>query len=260
MSRNLFSLACVLVLSPSLLRGQNLTLDRCDEPREPIGVLTGEGTVRYYLTENGHPDTASVRVAEVHGVSDGGYRSAVVRELSACRMKGLHDRHSGLVVRETIAFVGAKARTTIRMAPPVPDTGSEAALLEEPVPGLSAGSMVRDDSTVEEHPRFLSCTGNVRPPAAGPPAGRYRSREEADAAFNAWAQQHSGSVRFLAVVGTDGRIPRDMITIEDATNAVTTNDLLNEVADCRYTPGRIGGVPVPTRIRTGRSQTYELAP
>lgn len=250
----------VLLLSPAPLLGQSLSPDRCDEPRVPLGILSGQGAVRYHLAADGRPDTASVRVARVRGISAGGYRSAVVRELSACRMKRLHDQRSGLDVLQAISFTGAKGRTTIQMAPAVVDTAADSSLASAPVLEVNPGPRVRDDSTVEEHPRYLSCGGGSLPALGGPPSGPFRSREEADAAFNAWAQQHSGRVRLQAVVGSDGRISRDSVQVVETTNVSVTNEGGDAISACRYTPGRIGGVPVPTRIELGRSYSIELAP
>lgn len=252
-------LAAALLL-PTPARAQSLALDHCDTPRVPLGRLTGEGRVLYRLAEDGHPDTGTVAVLAVSGVSAAGFRSAAVRELSACRMKRLHDAHDGVRVTEQIAFVGERGRTTIRIAPPDRATEADIPLLTDPRLAQPSHAAILDDSLVEEHPRGLGCNGVFMNNGPTLPAGRYRSEAEAHEAFEAWARQHSGHVQLLAVVGVDGRVPRDQISVVASDNPTVTNDLTNATASCRFTPGRVGGEPVPTRMVVGQGIEYRDSP
>jgi hypothetical protein len=69
--------------SPS---GALYPVDKCGDPKVPIGVVPqGAGTVSCRLGKDGTPDTASIAVHKVLGLSVAGFRSVAVRALSPCR-------------------------------------------------------------------------------------------------------------------------------------------------------------------------------
>lgn len=249
-----------LLLLPATAVAQGVTFDRCDTPRVPLGVLAGEGRVRYRVLENGHPDTASVEVLAVRGLSVGGYRSAVVRVLADCRMKRLHDAPDGVRVSQAIAFVRNRANTITQLTPPGPVDPADIPLPGGPRLVRGGDAAALDDSLVEEHPRPLSCNDALPSAGSSPPSGPFRSEAEANAAFADWARLHNGRARLLVVVGIDGQVARDQVSVVDSDNPTVTNDMIKGVAGCHYAPGRIGGEPVPTRVVQGRGVEYRTEP
>lgn len=246
---SLRSIVCTsLLLLPATAVAQRVTFDRCAPPRVPLGVLDGEGRVRYRVLENGHPDTASVEVLAVQRLSVDGYRSAVVRTLADCRMKRLHDAPDGVRVSQEIAFVRDRAKTITRLAPPGPLDPTDIPLPASPKLIRHADAAPVADSLVEEHPRALGCKDSFGSGGSSPPPGPFRSKAEADAAFADWARLHNGRSRLLVVVGIDGQVSRDQISVLESDNPAVTDEVIQATAACRYAPGRMGGEPVATRM------------
>src|ERR1700704_6313162 len=66
--------------------GGGYAVKKCDDPKVPIGMLSkGLGTIWFRLGKDGKPDTASISVLHVIGLSAVGMRSVAARQLSACR-------------------------------------------------------------------------------------------------------------------------------------------------------------------------------
>lgn len=233
------------------LQGQALPtefpLKKCDDSKQLVGYLRGQGLVTYLLATDGKADTASVQVLRAAGVSVAGFRSAVVRQLSACRLDlGRHKPATPVRVQQQILFDSARAQ--LRPAQPVLDSAATSAQDSTPAP-IPLAPLEFADPRLEERPRQLGCDQSLRPPS--PPGGPYRSREEAQRATQAWERQNSGRIHVRAVVGPDGRMLRDSITVVSSTNPSLTTKLVDALASCRYAPGRIRGVAVPVVITTG---------
>lgn len=216
---------------------------KCAAPNEPLGILHAQGQVAYRLMKDGRPDTGSVRVVSVRGISPGGLRSAAVRELSACRFDRSADSAAAVFVVDAIGFDSATvivspatvvAETIIAMALP-----ARPAFILEPVDA--------NDSTVEERPRRLGCDRTVDQP---PFTGAFRTRQDAEAAQAAWRRQNSGVMIARVTVTSDGTIHRDGIAVTSTTNPMMMDEFFRVLLSCRYVPGRIGGMAIPTIVAT----------
>ena len=225
------------------LSAQRYDLDRCSTPREPLGVLTGGGEVRYELKHDGRPDTGSVSVLAVNGISAAGYRSAVVRQLSSCKMR--HPHQSPVMVRQAIRFDA----THVTVDPAVPADTSVPGLPILAV-ALPSGTIEGTDHLLEEIPRYVRCDRHPAPPP-GRQTMTFRSREEMEAFLARDARDLSGTVRARLVVDPAGRVIRDSITVLSTNNPNVTNNAITYFASCHYTPGRIAGAPVQTAVRAG---------
>ena len=91
--RLILSSIAMLMLASSPLAAQaptvaSFAVKKCDEPKVPIGMLrTAAGTVTFRLAKVGKPDTTSLAVVKVLGLSVAGFKSAVPWQLSACRFE-----------------------------------------------------------------------------------------------------------------------------------------------------------------------------
>jgi hypothetical protein len=234
--RSLAPLLLALVLTSAPAAAQEYPLTKCDTPRQPLGYLRGEGEVTYLLRRDGRPDTASISVLSVSGISAGGYRSAVVRQLSACRMA--RPEESAKLVRQRVRFDS----TQVLMPAATVLEG------ELPVEGFAtlapeATVYARTDSQLEERPRLIAC--DRRPLPTRTEVATYNSRAEAMAAAEREARLRSGRVRARFVVGADGRVIGDSTQVLESDNPGVANDLINSLNSCRFTPARIGGTAVP---------------
>ncbi len=224
-----------------------LTLRRCEAPRQPLGVLHGQGQVVYELGRDGRPDTASVRVVRSPDLSPPALRSAAVRLLSACRFEsGGRASRADVRVLERIVFHDSTAE--LRSPQPAPDS------VAAPPPDVAAplaldGPVDENDPRLEERPRQLRCEYSTGPRPSTQETNR--SRQEAEREIDELARRNTGRVEARAVVGADGRVERRSIVVVNATNPRTTDGLVRDLATCRYAPGRIAGTPVAVTMTLG---------
>lgn len=247
----LLLVTCTLIPSALLgvpaLHGQETPADypvkKCEEPKEPVGFLRGGGVVTYLLGRDGKPDTGSVQVLAALDLSVAGFRSAVVRQLSACRLDvGSHKPDRAISVVEEIEFDLTSAR--VRPARAAPDSGL-APVHDSTAFAAPASPLELSDPRLEERPRRLACDYSR---TRAPGGEQYRSRKEQESAMREWERENSGTIKVHTVVGADGRIVRDSITVISSTNVAITNKLVDALASCRYAPGRMHGVPVPVAV------------
>lgn len=219
------------------LRAQDVGFKECRAPKVPIGYLRGSGRLVFGVDAKGRPDTSTVRVVRVIGMSGAALRSAVRRQLSACRF----DIHkAGLAGPVELAQSWEFESTKVRFggAEPAgpelpPDSVIAPALPPVPVPDSAA--------VLEERPRVLDCPHGYRVESAGIPNGEPHPEDESGGPPG----ENSGSVKIQFEVDTLGRVASGTITPVASTDPTLINDAVRNYAACRYTVGRIGGVPVP---------------
>ena len=216
----------------------------CGDPMEPAtGRMNIAGVVGYHLAPDGRPDTASVRVLAIEGMSVAGFRSAVSRRLAGCRMTLPYGYQGATIpVRQEVRFIESGfALEPARRQPALPD-----GLASVPVSGSNgAEPYPLDDSRVEERPWQLSgCKPQGVP---SPPDRRYRTREEAARAYDEWSSRMSGEVILQVTVGADGRVVPGSDSLVLGDNPLITNALIASIKECRFHPARIGGVPVAAK-------------
>ena len=210
-------------------------------------MLHAQGQVAFGLTKAGRVDTNMLHVVSVRGVSPGGFRSAVVRELAGCRFdRSLDSASSDVSVVTLVTFDSAALSVT----PAIVATGREGVLEVPAHPTVPSEAIEATDSTVEERPRRQSCS---LPPEPSPFGGTYRTMQDRDAAYAAWQRMNSGTVAARIVVEVDGTVPVAGIVIVSSTNPSMRTMFLSVLSSCRYVPGRISGVLVATIVATKTS-------
>lgn len=219
----------------------------------PVGRLTGIGEVFYRLLPDRRPDTSSIIVLRVRGISAAGYRSAVARSIPRCRfdIKVSNANRPALVQFVAFDSTGYKVAPAVLAA----DTAPAGISLEPPV---VSGVFDETDPMLEERPYHDVC----KPPrrSEGPRTITFSSREEADRYFEEQARRMSGSARFSVVVQPDGTVDPSSVEVLSSTNPTATPELLELALSCRYYPGRIGGVAVPVRIVHGTGMEIRTSP
>lgn len=219
-------------------------VSRCGAPTEPLGILHAQGQVTYRLKPDGRPDTASLRVVSLRGISAGGLRSAAVRELSACWFNRSADTtREDVFVVDAIGFDSA----TLIVSPATVVTSSIATIAVPRNPPLPPDPIEATDSTVEERPRRISCDRQADIP---PFSGGYRTRQDRDAAFASWQRQNSGIALAQITVRADGRVRPEGIVITSSNNPAMNYLFVSILASCQYVPGRIAGIPVAVIVAT----------
>lgn len=239
--------------SPSMPGGY--AVKKCDDPKVPIGVLPkGLGTVSYLLGKNGKPDTASIAVLKVFGLSVAGFRSVSVRELSACNLDmGTPAPTAPVGVVQEIGFADSSSIdvgvATASAAPGTP-------LAVEPL-GLpkDAFPMPIEDRRIEERPRRLSCKPPQLPQIRASASGRSRADAQAQMqvqvriAMEQWNDFNAGTLVGQVRVGIDGK-PGTQIKVIEVSNPSAAQNLAELIAGCRFVPGRYHGVLVPAFVET----------
>ncbi len=216
----------------------------CVAPREPIGVIHAEGVLRFTVNNEGKADTNTIDVIAVRGMSVGGFRSASVRQLSACRFDRSKDQLDG--DKRVVSAVRLDSATTV-VTPATIATGTETPLDVVRRPKLPADPIEATDSLVEERPRRLDCD---RPPPLPMFSGVYRTLQDRDAAYQAFLRQNSGQASARLTIGFDGRVVPDGVVIVSSNNPMMHDLFVGVLSSCTYVPGRIGGVTVMTIVAT----------
>jgi hypothetical protein len=229
---------------------------KCDEPKAPIGMLPkGFGQISYMVGKDGKPDTASIAVLKVIGLSPAGFKSVAARVLSACRLDmGKPDPSGSVGVMSEVTFSEAMP-VQVSTATPLSAPGTALALESIKIPKDSLPLPI-NDRRIEERPLRLSCAG-PRQQAPQRITGRGASAAQAqqDAAEQiktAQQQQsalNSGTLLAQVLVGIDGK-PGSQIRVIEVSNPMATQNLAELIGGCRFAPGRILGVAVPAYIET----------
>lgn len=234
------TLAPALLLALSAVRSaaaQSYGIGRCHPSPEGIGAVSAEGAVRYTLDAQGIPDTGSVSVLGAARISVAGYRSAVVRLLSGCRMQ---HGDTPVAVTQGIRFDAGGAHLT----PALPATGTESALaITAPAP--VTGPLDARDSIIEERPSWITCD---RPPRTRPVTASGPSAVADQNMFASASSANSGTITAALLIGSDGRVVKDSLKLVSTTNPANSSNLMRSLASCRFAPARIGGIPITTRV------------
>lgn len=211
----LTTLAVLLPLAPAVGYAQL----NCTTSKVPIGIVQGRALIEYGLRD-GRPDTASISVVAVEGLSARGARSVLVRQLSSCELSKppVELRR----IRQEFAFLGARMRFGTLVAADSVTPG-----LVESTPEYEAGR-VFERGDVEELPRVLRC-----------PALPRASQQPNDI---------GGDIRAEFVVLATGRVDPSTIVIESGAPALRSR-ATEAFARCRYVPARRDGVPVAVKVR-----------
>ena len=230
-----------LAVSASISRAQSpsVAFKECHEPKVPLGMIHAQGVVMYQADRDGRPDTSSVRVADPRNISAAGFRSAVVRFLSSCRLALNPKPDAAVSILQQFTFDS----TQVRFAPGgTPPTMVERRDSIAPPPGP-----VDDTASVlEERPRPLGCRSAV--PSDQVVSARARTRADAQAAVQEQLARDTGTVEARYVVGPDGKMVEETFAVVGSTNLALAGTLSDNVKRCRWAPGRIAGVPVATRM------------
>lgn len=236
-------LTCCSGALPSIA-AQSYPVKACSTPNEPIGVLHARGQISYRLTKAGTVDTATLRIVSVTGASPAGLRSAAVRELAGCKF----DRSSDTAAVDVyvVDAVGFDSSNTF-VTPATVVTALAGLERVSAAPALPKQPVEATDSRVEERPRRIKCDRVAELP---PFVGSYRTRQDRDAAFAQWQRQNSGVLVARITVDVDGRVPPEGVAITSSTNPSMMNSFMSVLTSCRYVPGRIGGVAIPTIVAT----------
>ena len=222
------ALALALLAGGTLAaQDQPLGLKKCSDPKVPIGLVHGSGELRFDISAKGKPDTSTIEVLSVTGISPAGLRSAVGRQLSACEFNTKDAHLTGVTrVRQGWSFEGPRTRFGGAIKS---DTGTAMAL----TPMTPPADPVPDSSAVlEEHPRWLSCRSNAQP--GTPDAG---GSADVSAGTSVWVQ---------FVVDSTGKVVPSTVHAVESNDLVASNTAVQDYTGCRYVPGRIGGAPVQT--------------
>lgn len=218
----------------------------CWTSRTMFGVLPeASGWVSYSLHKDGKPDTASITVRKVDGMSAAGFRSVAVRKLRACRHEmGRPAPRAPVEVSQQISFADSSklevsvATTVVSDTPPLALEPFDISKDSFPLP--------ISDSRIEERPRRLDCLplpGGVMPLPSPPGVddGRRWMRENAAKVYSGWL---IAQVR----VGVDGK-PGTAIRVLDASSPADAQKFARMIGGCQFVPARYHGVVVPAFIQ-----------
>jgi hypothetical protein len=220
-------------------QGPSVTFKQCREPKVPLGVLRAQGIVTYQADRDGRPDTSTVRVADPRNISAAGFRSAVVRFLSACRLALDPKPDAAVSILQQFTFDSTRVRFAPGGTPPTMEERRDST----PLP---AGPVDDTASVLEERPRELGCrNGGPRESVISVQA---RTRADAEAAIEAQMARDTGTVEARYVVGPDGRMVEESFSVVASTNLGLARQFSASVKGCRWAPGRIAGVPVATKM------------
>ena len=239
-----FLLATIAASFPSAsvaAQDAQITLDRCREPKEPLGQFDARGVVRGELGSTGRVDTATVTVGSVSGMSASGFRSAVRRQLSGCTFKVSPKHSDAIPILQQLVFDSGRARVSS-----IPASRGTFTPIELSPASLPDTSTIWPDSLVEEHPRRLDCKGSGN--AIRHATTVVTSATDLERLRRDLEDRHSGLVHFTFVLGPDGRFVDGSSAVVSATTPSLTQDAIAFERTCRYTPGRIQGALVAVRV------------
>lgn len=236
-------LVLVLLATAGAAEGQGTIVPRrCESPRVPVGSMRGSGEVAYRLKSDGRPDTATVVVLAVRDLSVPAFRHAAVRILERCRYdnRTLPDPRPDRLA-QTVFFDSAGPHLTFASAAAADTLRAMELVQPAQVPELVEES----DRILEERPRMLECKSPPRSSQAPPPG--YTPGSESAAPPETFDR-----FRMTMIVDREGRVQRGSVKPVESTQPGGTNSSVRFVEGCRFTPGRVAGVPVAV------SMTYTM--
>jgi hypothetical protein len=231
-------------------------IKKCDDPKAPIGTLPkGFGQVSYLLGKDGKPDTTSIAVLKVVGLSAAGFKSVAARELSACRLDmGKPEPTATVNVMSEITF-GDASPLQVGDATPLSTPGTALAIEPMKMPKDSFPLPI-NDRRIEEQPRRVSCAGPKAPlPQRITARGATAAQAQQDAmdqiriSQQQQASQYGGTLVAQVLVGIDGK-PGSQVRVIEVSNPMATQNLAELIGGCRFAPGRIQGIAVPAYTET----------
>ena len=237
------------------------TLKKCGPPVVPIGLMYAAGTATFEVNPKGQPDSATILIISMERGTPAGLRSALVRELPACRFSLKSRSHEGAAprIRARVEFsAAAMAMTELALVDAADTTG-----LPIDVPATPPEEVVSfKDERLEERPVARDCdlliprdevttrqvvsgqTISNRPVTSidqlppsvlvAPPPGS--------------ATPGGGEVLLRYVVSAAGRVDSASVEIVSAPTPALGAAASYRVTHCGWTPGRIQGRPVAVRI------------
>lgn len=255
-SVRLFAIVATCLGAVSASAQSGITLRKCDEPKTPIGMLPkGYGSIAYQLGKDGKPDTASIAVLKVIGLSAPAFHSVAARELSACRFDvGKPEPGKSVLVVSDVTFSDS-AHVEIGTTSATPDSGTPMSLDASPLPKESLPLAV-DDRRIEERPRRLSCKApqgprmtSVTGRGSSQAAAQADARSQIEQQMDQWNQTHGGVLVAEILVGADGK-PGSQVRVISVSNPMAAQNLAEIIGGCRFAPGRVNGVAVPVYMVT----------
>jgi hypothetical protein len=223
-----------------------LSLDRCGRPSAAIGSMQATGTAVFMVDRNGRVHQLdSVRIATAIGSSAAGLRSTLLRYLPGCRFA--RQRELGRepiwasaqveIRHDTVLLSSVK----VESAPPATITrelGTPQARVYEP-----------DDGLLDERPRITNCQLAFREeittrrridgvPEPEPPG------------FLLPQRRARGVIEVLFVLDERGRVDKKSFQTASNADPELAAMAVNRLSQCRFAPGRVGGVPVRVRLRS----------
>jgi hypothetical protein len=234
-----------------------IAVKKCDDPKIPIGRLPKAiGTVTFRLTKDGHPDTASLAVVKVLGLSVAGFKSAAARQLSACRLDADKIGATSLVSASiTIDSFAVSVAAAEWISDPATPLAVEHFDLPHDTMPFALG-----DARLEERPRPLSCTVQMKGPTVIHASGASRAEAVADAQNQArianeqYNATNAGLLVAVVRVAVDGK-PGSQLRVVELTNPAAGQNLGDRIGSCRYVPGRVLGVVVPAFLQVTMGPT-----
>jgi hypothetical protein len=251
----LTALICLGTASASS-QTSNYPVKKCDAPKEQLGILPKiSGQLFYLLGKDGKPDTASIKVLKVFGISAAGFRSVGARQLGGCHFdveKAALTAPTGVMSEVTADSASFTLGTAAQWITPAAPLAIEPLVLPK-----DSFPMRPDDRRIEERPRQLGCKeSTAQPPTLHmPTTPGTQAAQLAQAQANLrvetdrWNTQHAGSLVAEVRVGVDGK-PGSEVRVISVTNGFATTSLAEMIGGCRYVPGRYHGIPVPSFIQT----------
>jgi hypothetical protein len=237
---------------PPAAGGTQYAVKKCDEPNVPIGWLPKvAGQVTYLLGKDGRPDTATVAVVTLSGMSVAGFRSVAKRQLSVCRFDiGTAGLTAAVRVVEEIG--GDSATVTALGATPATEPGTTLAIESFDI-SKDSFPLPIDDRRIDERPRRLSCPYPQRPRGSISSAGAARADAQAQAplrlAMTTYDELSAGTLVAQVRVGVDGR-PGTQVRVISVSNPSAAQNLAELIGGCRFVPARYHGVLVAAFVET----------
>jgi hypothetical protein len=122
-------------------------------------------------------------------------------------------------------------------------------------PAAPSAPVAINDSTLEERPRWISCS---RPPHTVAPgsSGRNPTGVMEQDAYRRASPLNDGAITAQILVGADGLVDQNKVVLVNSANPANSSNLLRTLKSCHYAPGRIGGTPVTTIVVAGLDLSF----
>lgn len=217
-----------------------VTLRSCGGAREPIGTLRSSGEVAFLLDRRGRVSAEDIRVLSVTGGTAAGFRSALQRQLPACRFEPASrvDRW----IRSTISFNGhtLSVSSSLTVESPPDSVQFSPIMVVDKVYDPSS-------SVLDELPRVLNCQPMVREEVTT------RTRMDGQVATpppvsNLPPPRKKGDVSLSYVVGPNGRIEENSFMLLGQNDPDLVASAVARLQACRFAPGRVAGNKVSVRL------------